>query len=383
MKGMGESLRDHHSLQISKEDKLKVAINALPPNGGNGTYSYTKNSYFQRISSKVVKSNIEEEIYKKLDVKKLASTSNTIRIVDLGCATGPNTFMTIQNLLEAMKHKYQTQCSNTPTKIPEFHVFFNDQLSNDFNTLFTTLPQDIQYFAAGVPGSFHGRLFPESSLHFAYTSYAIHFLSKSPQELEEKNSPTWNKGRVHYTSASKEVVDAYAAQFANDVRDFLDARAKELVPGGMLVMVMQGIPNGMHHSDTVNGMMYDYMGSILMEIAKEGMFDESKVDSFNLPYYGPNPEEMKKLVETNGRFSIERMELTNPAPWLKSIRQIIPEWTFHVRASMEGTFTRQFGNEVTHEMFQRLIKQLTQNIELLETKLWDMTQLFVVLKRKE
>lgn len=210
---------------------------------------------------------MEEEIYKKLDVQKLASASNTIRVADLGCATGPNTFMTAQTVLEAIKQKYQTQCPNTA--IPEFHVFFNDQPSNDFNTLFTSFPQDIQYFVAGVPGSFYDRLFPQSSLHFAYTTCALHFLSKSPEELQEKNSLAWNKGRVHYTSACKEVIEAYEAQFAKDAGKFLDTRAKELVPGGMLVIVMQGVPNGMPHSYTVNGMMYDYMGSILKEIAKE------------------------------------------------------------------------------------------------------------------
>lgn len=88
------------------------------------------------------------------------------------------------------------------------------------------------------------------------------------------------------------------------------------------------------------------------------------------------------MIEENGRFSIERMELTNPAPWLKSAGQAIPEWIIHVRAAMEGIFTGQFGNEVTHDMFQRLIKQLWDKRELLETKYREKIQFFVVLKRK-
>nr|POE71627.1 isoform 2 of probable s-adenosylmethionine-dependent methyltransferase at5g38100 [Quercus suber] len=32
------------------------------------------------------------------------------------------------------------------------------QVSNDFNTLFKSLPPNRQYFAVGVPGSFHGIL---------------------------------------------------------------------------------------------------------------------------------------------------------------------------------------------------------------------------------
>lgn len=114
------------------------------------------------------------------------------------------------------------------------------------------------------------------------------------------------------------------------------------------------------------------------------MFDESLVDSFNLPYYAPSPEEMTTVVQMNGRFSIERMELTNPAPWLKSTRQlVISEFVAHVRASLEAIFTRHFGNEATHKMFQRLIEHLSDNRDLLEKKYRDKIQLFVVLKRKE
>ncbi|QCD98813.1 jasmonate O-methyltransferase [Vigna unguiculata] len=372
---------DHQSHQIFGDDKVKMVINTLPPNGGSGTFSYSKNSYFQKRSSSVEESKIEEEIQKKLDVKKLASASNMIiRVADFGCATGPNTFVNAHKVLEAMKHKHKSQCPNTETN-PEFHVFFNDLPSNDFNTLFTSLPQDRNFFACGVPGSFYNRLFPQSSIHFAYSTYALHFLSKSPEVVQELNDPAWNKGRIHYTSASEEVVDAYATQFARDAGNFLDARAVELVPGGMLVIVMQGVPNGMPYSHIINGMLFDCMGSILMELSKEGLFDESEVDSFNFPYYAPSPEEMRKVIEKNGRFSIERMELTDPAPWLKSMEQVIPEWILHVRAAMEPIFITQFGNQATHQMFQRLTKQLLDKRHLLQTKYRDKIQLFLVLKK--
>ncbi|KAK7310139.1 hypothetical protein RJT34_07439 [Clitoria ternatea] len=381
---IGESLMDHQAHQISGEDKLNMVINALPPNGGTGIYSYSKNSYFQKQSSSVEDGKVEEEIQKKMDVKRLASASNMIiRVADLGCATGPNTFSNAQNVVEAIRHKYQKQCPKDTSKFPEFHVLFNDLPSNDFNTLFTSLPQDRSYFASGVPGSFYNRLFPQSYIHFAYSTYALHFLSKSPEELQDRASPAWNKGRIHYTSAPKEVVDAYAMQFGKDTEKFLDARAAELVPGGILVMVMQGVPHRMPYSHITNGMLYDCMGSILIDLSKEGLFDESQVDSFNLPFYAPSLEEMTKLIEVNGRFSIERMELTNPAPWLKSPTQVVPEWVMHVRAAMEAIFTRHFGKEVTHEMFQRLTKQLLDKRDLLETKYRDKTQFFAVLKRNE
>lgn len=212
---------------------------------------------------------MEIKILEKLDVKNLLTVnSNTIIIADLGCATGPNTYRTMESAIKSIRQKHQTQSPNSPTNL-EFQVFFNDQVMNDFNTLFVSLPEDRDYFAAGVPGSFYGRLFPKSCVHFVHSSFALHWLSKLPEELRDESSPAWNKGRIHYTSAPDEVVKAYGRQFAQDMEVFLDARAKEIVSGGMTVMVMSGIAKDVPYSSIPNGMMYDFMASVLLDLANE------------------------------------------------------------------------------------------------------------------
>ena len=85
----------------------------------------------------------------------------------------------------------------------------------------------------------------------------------------DKNSPAWNKGRIHYTNAAEEVGDAYADQFAKNMEIFLDARAKELVVGGMMMFIMQSIPDGIPNSCVQSGVMFYLLGSSLMDIAKE------------------------------------------------------------------------------------------------------------------
>ncbi|KAM4119809.1 hypothetical protein ACJW30_03G087500 [Castanea mollissima] len=230
---------------------------SYPMNSGDGTNTYTKNSYFQRAATNVVKAKIDDVIAEKLDVKKNSSTSeSTFRLADLGCSVGPNTFITMQNII-FVQQKYQSQ--GLDSHMPEFQVLFNDHASNDFNTLFASLPPR-SYFATGVPGSFHDRLFPESSLHFVHSSYALQCLSKLPEELLNKNSAAWNKGRVHYASAPDEVAQAYTDQFAKDITTFLDCRAKELVIGGLMVLIMPGIPNGIHRSSAPTGMIFDFLG---------------------------------------------------------------------------------------------------------------------------
>ena len=176
--------------------------------------------------------------------------------------------MNVQTLVDAVKLKYQTQCPKSNTR-PNFQVFFNDLVENDFNTLFKSLPTERDYFAAAAPGSFHSQIFPEASLHLAYTSHSLHWLSKLPAELGYETSPAWNKGRVHYTSAPEDVVRAYKSRFDEEMRMFLDARAKELVVGGMLVIIMSGAPIDLPFSSTANGMMFEFMASSLMEMVQE------------------------------------------------------------------------------------------------------------------
>lgn len=109
------------------------------------------------------------------------------------------------------------------------------------------------------------------------------------------------------------------------------------------------------------------------------------MDSFNIPIYITSPSEMTKLIEKNGHFSIERMEVAEPATWLKG-RIDIEVWINHVRAAMEATFIQHFKNkELIDEMFERVIKKLSQShySEEINQKLHEKLQLFAVLKRKD
>nr|POF17168.1 tetratricopeptide repeat protein 5 [Quercus suber] len=152
------------------------------------------------------------------------------------------------------------------------HASFNKHRSSliapPCSSLKLPLPSITQYFAAGVPGSFHGCLFPKGSLHLIHSSCALNWLSKIPIEITDESSPAWNKGRIHYTNATKEVVEAYETQFAKDMESFLFSRAQELVVGGLLVLFVPAVPDVMSNSDTFTGTELDILGSCLMDMAK-------------------------------------------------------------------------------------------------------------------
>ncbi|KAJ6951513.1 hypothetical protein NC653_040834 [Populus alba x Populus x berolinensis] len=144
---------------------------------------------------------------------------------------------------------------------------------------------------SGVPGSFHGRLFPEGSIHFFYSCIALHILSKVPEELLHKKLSVMEQGRIHYINAPDEV-----------------------------------------------GPCLNFWESSILDLAREGKISEAQVDSFNLPMYVPSLEEMMELVQKNGCFDIEKMELTSPGVLHESMTNTSSMGkaiVMHVRAGME------------------------------------------------
>lgn len=177
-------------------------------------------------------------------------------IVDLGCSSGPNTLLLISEIMDVVHSKLGSSSSST-----EFRVFLNDLFSNDFNTVFMSLPafynelkEDYFHkrsllgpspnlFVSAVPGSFYGRLFPKKSLHLVHSSSSLHWLSQVPASLDSKASTALNKGKIYISKSSPQcVLDAYSLQFQNDFSLFLKSRAEEVVPGGRMVLSFMGRP---------------------------------------------------------------------------------------------------------------------------------------------
>ncbi|KAJ4717166.1 S-adenosylmethionine-dependent methyltransferase [Melia azedarach] len=346
---------------------------AFTMTGGDVAYSYAKNSTIQRDGADAVKELIRQAILETFDLKCLGfdtSSTSVVKIADLGCSVGPNTFFSIQNIIEAVELKF-LQAKNQNLSALEFQAFFNDHYENDFNILFKTLPPR-KYFAAGVPGSFHGRLFPKSSLHLAHLSYALHFLSKVPKEVVDRN-----KSNV-LNSSDKEVVESYSTQFKSDMECFLNARAEELVPGGLMFILAGAVPDGISASDTMAGLYNDVIGSCLKDLVKMGVLGEEKAKSFNVPVHLATVTEVEAVFRTNGNFSIEKMEKF--AQPMKT--PLTPEsYALAVRAGGDGLFRNHFGDELAEQLFNHFNTNVEQNFPKFLGVLRNNLNLFIVLKR--
>ncbi|XP_011070212.2 probable S-adenosylmethionine-dependent methyltransferase At5g37990 [Sesamum indicum] len=345
-------------------------------NGGDGPNSYAQNSSYQRGAVDVAKPIIEAEISRKLDVKH---RSSPFRIADFGCSTGHNSFAAMKIITEAIKRKFKTD--GQTSHIPDFQVFFNDKVTNDFNTLFSSLPPKRLYYATGIPGSFHGRLLPKSSLHFGYSSCSLNWLSKVPKEVADNASPAWIRGKIHCFGARREVLEAYSNQYAKDVEAFLDARAEELVAGGLMALIVPAVPAFWNPNTAYTSITdFDILGSCLMDLAEKGRFSKAKVDSFNLPVHITIPQEFRAILERSDNYTIERMEIIdNPG---KRTLTVPTDRASFFRAVFEQLLINHFGSEIIEELFHQYANKLAASSLFLEPKNEKSVLIFVLLKRK-
>ncbi|CDP22150.1 unnamed protein product, partial [Coffea canephora] len=108
-------------------------IDVLRMNGGIGDTSYANNSLVQQkviLMTRPITEAAITDLYCSLFPK-------SISIADLGCSSGPNTFLAVSELIKTVDKKRKI----LGQKSPEYHVYLNDLPSNDFNTIFKSVPR--------------------------------------------------------------------------------------------------------------------------------------------------------------------------------------------------------------------------------------------------
>eukprot|EP01018_Ginkgo_biloba_P003404 Gb_03917 [translate_table: standard] len=318
--------------------------------------------------AEAMKTVLESEIGENTRVEWLRGLERGVfRIADLGCATGVNTLLAVDTIVNSLK---QICIRHSIARSPEFQVYFADLPSNDFNSLFRMLPPhqlsavtgpqyhgynngccltgaprpvSRSYFAAAVTGSFYRRLFPRQNLHFVHSSVSLHWLSQVPEGVEDKKCPAWNGGGIFISNEA--VAAAYLRQFTTDFTAFLEARAEEIVPEGSLFIALVGRNScEVKHQDCLANIAC-HLEAAFDDLAAEGLIEEEKKESFNIPFFGPNVEELKKIVEMENSFEIERIRLLRGLP-LHPMRE--------VREGEEEMFGRVVANNY-RALFESLV----------------------------
>ncbi|MED6202988.1 hypothetical protein PIB30_111113, partial [Stylosanthes scabra] len=182
-----------------------------------------------------------------------------------------------------------------------------------------------------------------------------------------KGSGLVNKGNIYITSTSPpEVYKAYLDQFQHDFGVFLRSRAEELVQGGGMFLLFLGRDQ---HSEIVTP--YVILGSALNDMVSEGLIEKEKLDSINMPRYGATPDEVKQVIESEGSFTLQRLEAIN-TPWDEGLNKnngnddtnmsadFIAKY---VRATTELLIKAEFGEGIIDELFLRYRKKRVMKLE--------------------
>ncbi|PWA34533.1 benzoate carboxyl methyltransferase [Artemisia annua] len=279
----------------------------LHMNTGNGESSYATNSYLQEHGIQRALHVTNEAINRMCN--DLGGFPGVFKIADLGCSSGPNALLGISNIIS----RVHDMCNENNFEVPQFQVFLNDLFENDFNIIFRSLPTFYAKlkngegdhcgpcFVSAVPGSFYSRLFPNKSIHLFLSSYAVHWLSRVPQGIEN------NKCNIYMAKTSPtNVFEAYRKQFEKDFTKFLRLRSQEIIRGGRIVFTIPGRSISDPTSEDCC-IIWELLAKSLVDMVKEGRIPESDIDSFNIPYYTPYEDEVRDVIKKEGSFLIDNL----------------------------------------------------------------------------
>ncbi|ERM97195.1 hypothetical protein AMTR_s00119p00041570 [Amborella trichopoda] len=362
--------------------------------GGDDDGSYAKNSEAPASAIALAEPLLVDALLNAMtaiktgDMSIESSDTAVVRIADLGCATGLNTLATVDLIVRTLQQRRRF-CSGM-----EFEAFFADLPSNDFNSLFRLLPplslsdsEDAdadedgrRYYAAGVAGSFYGRLFPKRSIHVAVSLSALHWLSQIPKRVLQKSSGAWNKGRAWIDGAEADVVAAYARQSEEDLLAFLRCRREEMVEGGLLFLLMagrdgsQGAENQLGDPESrAKHPFTSSMDEAWRDLLNEGLIDEEMRDTFNIPAYMRSIEEVRRAFDECGGFEVKRAEYERiiehsrekQEQWIRSPVSYGKAKANLVRATLKPIIEAHIGPALSEEFFNRFEKRVSEDIGML------------------
>ncbi|KAK6227853.1 hypothetical protein SCA6_000193 [Theobroma cacao] len=255
-------------------------------NKGDGENSYVKSA---GLTLKVIAKTqpIVQKAVQSLFTGTHSTPLQVVNVADLGCALGPQPLESMSIVIESIVEK----CGELGCEMPEIQFHLNDLAGNDFNTLFKGLSVvQEKYKNVSWPA------FP-SKLHASCAFLLQRTLALQGLPL--------NKGKIYMSKTSPPAVrEGYLSQFEEDFSSVLRFRSPELAPDGRMVLIL----NGRQSADPTEKdicYLWDLLAEALSYLVSEGLIDEEKLDSFNVPYYNPSQEEVERVIDKEGSFTTE------------------------------------------------------------------------------
>jgi hypothetical protein len=207
-------------------------------------------------------------------------------LADFGAAQGRNSLGPMRLAVEKIRGR--------ATVSAPIVVIHTDLPQNDFSSLFALVEDSPEsylrsvenVFALAAGKSFYERIFPDGYLSLGWTAISVHWLSKVPCNIPN---------HVYAQRAEQRVQKAYAEQASEDWQRFLGHRARELRPGGELIVV------AVTTDDTGNtggeGLM-DLTNEPVLAMVEAGSIRPEEYRRMNMPAYHRTMEEFTEPLRS-------------------------------------------------------------------------------------
>jgi hypothetical protein len=251
----------------------------------------------------------------------LPAPEQPVTILDLGCSEGSNAIRLMESIVTGLRRR-----TDQPVQ-----TIYNDLGSNNFNQLFANLEEARRdrLFSAGVyssavGGSFYEPLLPPGTVHLATSFNAIHWLDRLP-EVAMPDSVTYRRPHPPRPGniVSPEATAAFSRQAEHDLVRFLECRARELVPGGKLLLAG---PGDSHQACIADGIR-DVLNDACLDLVAAGWLARQEYERLTMPCYFRTVGELLAPLEredspVRGVFSVERaVALEVPTPFGAALRR--------------------------------------------------------------
>jgi len=271
-----------------------------------------------------------------------------LRIVDYGCGPGHNSMAAYRTVIDEVRRR------NADINIVAMH---NDQLGNDWNDLIANVVGPDGYLQHNTNirvetsvASFFRPVASSGTVDFGMSFAAVHWLER-PAQLA---SP----GTLFFTDLPEPARSTLASTADRDWTTFLRKRAREVKPGGMLVLCgLSAIPDPNDPSGTAAAgrHLYRALWRVAADLAKEGRIDPDRLNEFVFPVYFRKSDEIRAPIDREADLAnaFEIVELKNEL--FPTIYEAELEKTGDIKTYAESymAFARSFAEStLRHGLFE-------------------------------
>src|SRR5262249_23537428 len=149
-------------------------------------------------------------------------------------------------------------------------------------------------YPGAVGGSFYGPLLPPGTVHLATCFNSIQWLDRLPP-VPLLGDITYRRPRAPRPGLSvwSKIVSAYTRQAGRDLVGFLECRARELVPGGRLLLAAPGDSDQARVCDGLT----DVLNDACLDLVAAGRLRREHYERLTMPCYWRTVAELLAPLE--------------------------------------------------------------------------------------